>query len=207
MVTRKEFFQRLEPFHAPSTLRSIELAYTLAKFGHRAQTRKELDATGKPLRYFEHVKRVALILMDEVGFYDDTTIKAALLHDGIEDTRDLTPDMIEYAFGQDVVKIVKSVSKVPKEGYLQRLEASTDFRTYFVKCADRIDNVRSLGSASLAFQEKQIKETVDHYVPLFSGRMFQVVPDLYASHATILLKLLTTAVESHVFADPSIISK
>lgn len=197
MVTRKEFFQKLEPFHAPSTLRSIELAYTLAKFGHRAQVRKEMDSSGQPVRYFEHVKRVALVLIDEASFYDATTIISALLHDGIEDTRDLTPDMIEHAFGQDVVKIVKSVSKVPKEGYLQRLEASTDFRSYFVKLADRIDNVRSLGAASLAFQEKQLKETVEHYLPLFSGRMFHVVPDLYVPHATTLLQLLNNAVAAY----------
>ncbi len=58
---RETFFSRLEPFLVPSQLLNIKLAYTLAKYGHRSQHRKELDINGEPVRYFEHVRRVTLV--------------------------------------------------------------------------------------------------------------------------------------------------
>lgn len=121
---RQTFFERLEPFFPPSILLDVQLAYTLAKFGHRAQFRKdEKDAGGEPLRYFEHVRRVSLILIDEAQIVNREMVLAALLHDGVEDTRDLTPEMIEHCFGSDVVSLVKTLSKVPKEGYLETISA------------------------------------------------------------------------------------
>ena len=164
---RHHFMARLKPFHSPSTMLDIELAYTLAKFGHRAQKRKELDGLGQPVRYFEHVRRVALILIDEVGIVNSDMVIAALLHDGIEDTRDLTPEMIEHCFGSTVTSLVKLLSKDPKEGYLDRMKAAQDWRVFVLKLCDRLDNVRSLHSASPEFQAKQLKETSEIYVPLF----------------------------------------
>ena len=75
--TRESFFQRLDPYFPPSVLRDVQVAYTLAKFGHRAQTRKELDTEGHPLRYFEHVRRVALILIDEVHIVQREMVPAS----------------------------------------------------------------------------------------------------------------------------------
>lgn len=82
----------------------------------------------KPVRYFEHVRRVALILMDEAKCMKNEMIIAALLHDSLEDTEDLTPELLECTFGSDVVSIVKKLSKVPKDGYIERLEMCTDWR-------------------------------------------------------------------------------
>ena len=78
---RDTFFARLEPHLAPSSLLDIQLAYTLAKFGHRAQTRKELGEDGQPERYFEHPRRVTLILLDEVKIHEPELVVAALLHE------------------------------------------------------------------------------------------------------------------------------
>lgn len=174
MTTRKEFFSRLEPFHSPSDLLTIELAYTLAKFSHRAQVRKETDAEGKPIRYFEHVRRVTLILIDEAKVLDKDIIVSALLHDGLEDTRDVTPAMLEHVFGKEVTRIVKTLSKVPKEGYIDRFYQCRDFRPYLIKMADRLDNLRSLHQASIEFQAKQIKETRETYYSLFSRGLGRV---------------------------------
>lgn len=203
MTTRKEFFQKLAPFHAPSSMLSVELAYTLAKFGHRAQVRKELDESGRPVRYFEHVKRVALILIEEAKLVNKDMVIAALLHDGIEDTRDLTPAMIEHVFGEDVVKIVKTLSKDPKDGYLERFHMCTDYRPYIIKACDRLDNLRSLGGASLAFQERQIKETQEKYFPLFN-RMVDLTPDFFRGRAIYLNCLIQEATHKHVFQGPSV---
>lgn len=172
---RESFFRRLEPFFVPSVMLDVELAYTLAKFGHRSQVRKEVDEDGTPVRYFEHVRRVALILIDEVRIVKRELVIAALLHDGIEDTRDLTPAMIEHCFGADVACIVKTLSKAPKEGYLERFYMCDDWRPYLVKACDRLDNLRSLSQSPPAFQAKQVAETRDKYYPLFD-RMVDLVP-------------------------------
>lgn len=97
---RENFFARLTPFMAPSELRNVEIAYMMAKFGHRAQFRKELDADGNPVRYFEHVRRVALVLLDELHIRDPEMICTALLHDCLEDTKDVTEGIIEHLFGR-----------------------------------------------------------------------------------------------------------
>ena len=176
-MNRAEFFAKLEPFHSPSSLLDIELAYTLAKYGHRAQVRRELGPGGEPLRYFEHVRRVAVILVDEMMVSDKTMICAALLHDGFEDTRDLTPEMIEHAFGEDVVRLVKVLSKVPKEGYIERFNRCTDWRAYAIKACDRLDNLRSLdGANDPAFKAKTLLETEKIYMPLFHRMIALTTP-------------------------------
>jgi (p)ppGpp synthase/HD superfamily hydrolase len=86
MTENKLSFQnRIQSYFSPSIQLDVKLAYCLAKFGHRAQLRKEL-VEGKPTRYFEHVRRVSIILMDEMKIMDRDMIIAALLHDSIEDT-------------------------------------------------------------------------------------------------------------------------
>lgn len=173
---RERFFARLEPFFAPSVLLDIQLAYTLAKFSHRSQVRKETNDDGSPLRYFEHVRRVALIVVDEAKVVKPELVISALLHDGIEDTRDLTPAMIEHCFGTDVAVIVKTLSKAPKEGYLDRFYVCDDWRPYLVKACDRLDNLRSMSGSTKEFQIKQVKETREKYYDLFD-RMVSLTPD------------------------------
>lgn len=144
---RERFFNRIAFLPEADRMR-IQLAYTLAKFAHRAQVRKEPGPDGKPLRYFEHVRRVALVLIDELKIARPEMITAALLHDGIEDTRDLTPDVIEFHFGADVGTLVKLLSKVPKEGFADRLLHFGDWRALMIKGCDRLDNLRSLGAGT-----------------------------------------------------------
>lgn len=192
---RDSFFARINPYFSPSVLLDVQLAYTLAKFGHRSQTRKgEKDEEGVPIRYFEHVRRVALVLIDEARIINREMVIAALLHDGMEDTRDLTPEMIEHAFGADVVCIVKTLSKVPKEGYLDRFQVSTDWRPYILKACDRLDNLRSMDSTSKEFQLKQVQETRDKYYSLFD-RMVDLVPTEFSARAQMLRDQVFRATE------------
>lgn len=172
---RESFMSRLRPVFAPSAMMEVELAYTLAKFAHRSQVRKELGPDGEPLRYFEHVRRVAIVLIDEAKCPVREMVVSALLHDGVEDTRDLTPAIIEHTFGSDVAQIVMTLSKVPKEGYLERFMLSNDWRPYVIKACDRLDNLRSLSGASAEFQVKQLTETRDKYYPVFD-RMMDLAP-------------------------------
>lgn len=190
----ESFFRRITPFFSPRELRRIDLAYMLAKYAHRAQKRNELDEHGDPLRYFEHVRRATLVGLDEAKIVRlDTTI-ACFLHDTCEDTR-LSPDQIEDCFGSDVCNIVKVLSKVPKEGYLDRFFVCTDWRPYFVKACDRLDNLRSLSQASPEFRRKQVTETRDKYYRLFD-RMVVLTPEEHRDGVRRLRELVQTTNES-----------
>lgn len=181
MIENKETFQmRLKPYFSPSDQLDIKLAYVLAKFYHRAQVRKEL-VEGKPTRYFEHVRRVALILMDELGIFEKNMIITALCHDIIEDCGlDVSPELIEHSFGNEVISMIKLLSKVPKEGYIERLNNCHNWKVLAIKSCDRLDNLRSLmiPGNSLEFQKKQIKETKEKYFPIFD-RMVSLAPNDY----------------------------
>jgi guanosine-3',5'-bis(diphosphate) 3'-pyrophosphohydrolase len=191
---REKFFNRIVFLPEADRMR-IQLAYTLSKYAHRAQVRKELGPDGKPLRYFEHVRRVTLVLLDELKIARAEMIVTALLHDGIEDTRDLTPDMIEFHFGSDVGTLVKLLSKVPKEGYAERLFSFGDWRALVIKACDRLDNLRSLGASSREFRTKQVTETRKVYYPIFN-RMVEIAPPEQAKAAAYLRDEIMKLTES-----------
>lgn len=187
--SRETFFARLEPFYAPSVMLDIKLAYIMAKHGHRSQFRKEKDEEGERVRYFEHVRRVALILFDEGKCTRPEMIISALLHDGIEDTRDLSAEMIEHCFGAEVCSIVKILSKTPAEGYIDRFMICKDWRPYVIKACDRLDNLRSLGQCEPAFIKKQVKETREKYQPLFVQMMTLVPKKCYDNASSLYSKI------------------
>ncbi len=168
MENKYTFQERIQPYFSPSDQLDVKLAYCLAKFGHRAQVRKEL-MEGRPTRYFEHVRRVSLVLMDELKIIDRDMIITALLHDSLEDTHDLTPELLEHCFGSDVVHMIKLLSKVPKEGYIDRLTNCKDWKILALKACDRLDNLRSLmiPEVTVEFQKRQIQETKEKYIPVF----------------------------------------
>jgi (p)ppGpp synthase/HD superfamily hydrolase len=176
-MENKETFQlRIAPYFSPSDLLDVKLAYCLAKFGHRAQLRKEITE-GRPTRYFEHVRRVAIILMDEMKIIDRDLIIAALLHDSLEDTHDLSAELLEHCFGSNIVHIIKMLSKVPKEGYIERLSHCHEWQVLAIKACDRLDNLRSLmiPENTIEFQKKQVKETKEKYFPIFD-RLVLIAP-------------------------------
>lgn len=166
------FFDRLEGQVLPSELVKIKTAYMIAKHAHRAQLRKEEDGEGHRIRYFEHVRRVALIRMDSVGAgipeWDWKDICAALLHDTIEDTEDVTAEILEELFGAEVCRMVMSVTKWPgkKDHYIYQVYKGGE-RVIFLKMCDRLDNLRSLEvrGVSVEFRDKQIKETREVWIP------------------------------------------
>jgi (p)ppGpp synthase/HD superfamily hydrolase len=186
MENKETFYARLQPYFAPSDQLDIKLAYSLAKFGHRAQVRHEL-VEGKPTRYFEHVRRVAIVLMDEMKIMDRDMIIAALLHDSLEDTRDLSAELLEHCFGTSPVHMIKVLSKVPKEGYHDRLLNCFEWQILAIKACDRLDNLRSLmiPENTMEFKRKQIKETKDKYFVLFD-KMVDLAPSQYKPALSII---------------------
>ena len=183
MLENKITFQaRIQPYFSPSDQLDVKLAYCLAKFGHRAQVRKEL-VKGKPTRYFEHVRRVSIVLMDEMKIIDRDMIIAALLHDSIEDCADLSAELLEHSFGNDVITMIKLLSKIPKEGYIERLSNCKNWKVLAIKACDRLDNLRSLmiDGVSPEFQKKQVLETKEKYFPVFD-QLIQICPEFHVSN-------------------------
>jgi GTP pyrophosphokinase len=159
--------------YLPSAARErIERAYRFAAFAHDGQFRK----SGEP--YITHPVAVALIL---AGLQmDSSAIQAGLLHDTVEDTS-ITFDDIEHEFGAVVRRIVEGETKVSKlskrakdhledeqaENLRQLLVAMTkDVRIIIVKLADRLHNMRTLGSMKPEKQLRIATETLEIYAPL-----------------------------------------
>lgn len=194
----KETFQlRLKPYFSPSDQLDIKLAYVLAKFGHRSQFRKEI-IDGNHVRYFEHVRRVALVLIDEMKIMDHDMIIAALLHDSIEDCDDLSPELLEHTFNTDIVSIIKLLSKVPEDGYIERLSICNNWKALAIKACDRLDNLRSLmiPGTTIEFQKKQVLETKVKYFPLFDY-MLTIAPKAYVNNLSIIRDEIRRLIERY----------
>ncbi len=148
-------------------------AYEYAKEAHSNQKR----ASGEP--YFVHPCAVADILID-LGL-DCATIAAALLHDVIEDTA-CTAEDIKREFGEEVLGLVSSVTKLEKIVFKSKEEENAenfrkifvamakDVRVIIIKLADRLHNMRSLNFLSVERQQRMANETLDIYAPL-AGRL------------------------------------
>ena len=170
-MNKAEFLTMVSKVMSPSDVDLVETAYLLAKKFHKGQFRKELDSAGNPLRYFEHVRRTAIIILQE-GFTSKELVITALLHDAIEDAEEtrLLSRLIESYFGENVGLWIRILSKTNKHSYIETLREGLglyDARFMIVKAADRLDNLRSLGTDP-EFREKQLKETREVYLPLFA---------------------------------------
>lgn len=105
---------------------------------------------------------------------------------------------MEHSFGSNVVSIVKNLSKVPKEGYHDRLANCNNWQVLAIKACDRLDNLRSLivEGTSLEFQKKQIKETRELYFPLFD-KLLTIVPKEYLLNVTVIRDEIRRLIERY----------
>ncbi len=150
-------------------VRQIHQAYLTAMEAHSGQKRQ----TGEP--YITHPVAVSCILADMN--MDQHTIMAALLHDVIEDTPIEKTDL-ENRFGTEVANLVDGVSKLTQIEFVSRAEAQAenfrkmvlamarDIRVIIVKLADRLHNMRTLGSLSCAKRHRIAKETLEIFAPI-----------------------------------------
>ena len=148
----------------------IQKAFLFAKEAHNGARRR----SGEP--YILHPIAVARIVVEELGL-GSTSICAALLHDVIEDS-DYTREDIETAFGPKIADIVEGVTKISggifganasaqAENFRKLLlSMSADIRVILVKMADRLHNMRTLGSMRPEKQYKIAGETLYVYAPL-----------------------------------------
>ena len=106
-----ELIATLVKYHPEANVELVEKAYHFAEKAHAGQLRK----SGEP--YFVHPLTVAGILAKLM--LDAPTIAAGLLHDTVEDCEDVTLEVIEKEFGQEVALLVDGVTKL-RSGWISR---------------------------------------------------------------------------------------
>ncbi len=148
----------------------IERAFRFAKKAHGGIRRR----SGEP--YILHPIAVAKIASQEIGL-GSTSICAALLHDVVEDT-EYTVEDIEQQFGKKIAQLVSGLTKISGGIFGDRASAQAenfrkllltmneDIRVVLIKMADRLHNMRTLGSMAPNKQYKIAGETLYIYAPL-----------------------------------------
>ena len=146
----------------------IRRAYSLAYKAHNGVRRR----SGEP--YIIHPIAVAMIAAKEIGLGSKSVI-SALLHDVVEDT-DYTLEDIDHMFGPKITTIIDGLTKISGVFDTESMQAenfrkmlltlSDDVRVILVKLADRLHNMRTLGSMPTHKQYKIAGETLYMYAPL-----------------------------------------
>ena len=153
----------------PGDKELLRTAFEMSVDAHKTMRRK----SGEP--YILHPIAVAKICVEEIGLGVRSTI-CSLLHDTVEDT-DISLDDVEREFGQEIARIVDGLTKISNvvdingsqqaENFKKILMTLTDDpRVILIKLADRLHNMRTLGSMKREKQLKISSETVYVYSPL-----------------------------------------
>ena len=172
-MIEQAFQQLLNDYLATKHRKRIEIitkAFNFANQAHKGIKRR----SGEP--YIMHPLAVAQIVCNEIGL-GSTSICAALLHDVVEDT-DYTVEDIENIFGPKIAQFVDGLTKISGGIFGDRASAqaenfkkllltmSDDIRVILIKIADRLHNMRTLGSMLPNKQFKIAGETLYIYAPL-----------------------------------------
>ena len=163
-------FEDLKPYlEHRSSYEEIKKAYEYAKKEHAGMKRLTGDD------FITHPLEVTKILLDLN--VDDTTIIASLLHEVINNGNKTYED-IEEDFGEEVAKIVLSVSKINKLELPDNNESSViylrkilvglaeDVRVLYIKLADRLHNMRTNWAINPLKQKQKAEETMSVLVPI-----------------------------------------
>ncbi len=169
----EQFELLLNDYLSSNHRKKIELitkAFNFANHAHNGIRRR----SGEP--YILHPLSVARICCNEIGL-GSTSICSALLHDVVEDTEYTTED-IEKSFGKKIASIVDGLTKISGGIFGEQSSAQTenlrkllltmadDIRVVLIKMADRLHNMRTLGSMTPSKQYKISGETIFIYAPL-----------------------------------------
>jgi len=178
---------------------AFKSAYSLMKWIFRKKIREGKDDKGKYIRYFEHLKWVSKIALNELPNPNLNKIIIALLHDSIEDIKWFDFDIIKAIYGEDIAKWVQALSKRDIEEYLlegeeyetlspqqkekmKRILTERRNEDYFghmwdldddildIKFADRIHNLRDIDGCDKNKIIRKIKETEKYFLQLAKDR-------------------------------------
>ncbi|MAK89698.1 MAG: bifunctional GTP diphosphokinase/guanosine-3',5'-bis(diphosphate) 3'-diphosphatase [Oleibacter sp.] len=169
MPTVDALSERLSHYLNASQIQQVCRAYFYAEQAHDGQRRR----SGEP--YIIHPLAVANILADM--HLDHQSLMAAMLHDVIEDTG-VPKSALAVQFGDVVTELVDGVSKLTNIHFESKEEQQAenfqkmamamarDIRVILVKLADRLHNLRTLGSLRPDKRRRIARETLDIYAPI-----------------------------------------
>ncbi|MDH3997144.1 MAG: HD domain-containing protein, partial [Desulfobulbaceae bacterium] len=146
-------------------------ALDFAVQAHAGQRRKSGDS------YILHPCNVARILAEEMEVRDPEILAAALLHDTVEDVKEVTLEVIGERFGKNVEAIVDGCTKIThffgdKQTFYKMVHrkifsgAAARLEVMLVKLADRLHNLRTLEAMRRDRRQKISDETLDIYAPM-----------------------------------------
>ena len=169
MPTIDALAERLTHYLSNKQIKQVCRAYYYAEQAHEGQRRR----SGEP--YIIHPLAVANILTDM--HLDHHSLMAAMLHDVIEDTG-VPKSALADQFGDTVTELVDGVSKLTHIHFESKEEQQAenfqkmamamarDIRVILVKLADRLHNLRTLGSLKPEKRRRIARETLDIYAPI-----------------------------------------
>ena len=153
-------------------LQRVMSAYEMARSVHEQQTRRD----GTP--YFYHCTRVCKIVIEELRLYDADLVCAVLLHDVLEDSKQITKEIISYNFGEYVAYVVETLTKDLSAqelnydaidiAHAELLKRSSE-DCLIVRLAARLDNFRCLEFDLKSNPIKYVSDTSERYLPLAEG--------------------------------------
>jgi GTP diphosphokinase / guanosine-3',5'-bis(diphosphate) 3'-diphosphatase len=168
MARVKEIIDSIEGGVSKKEEELLVKAYAFAEEAHREQKR----LSGEP--YFSHVSETAKTIA-KLGM-DTKTIVAGLLHDLLEDTAVKEAD-IQNEFGDEVLSLVKGVTKLGtlkyhgRERHVESLRKffiamANDLRVVIIKFADRLHNLQTLEHVREDKRARIAMESIEVYAPL-----------------------------------------
>ena len=173
LMIQHEFEALLDDYAHTLHSQKVDLITHAFKFAYKAHYGVR-RLSGEP--YIMHPLAVARICVKQIGL-GSTSICAALLHDVVEDT-DYTEQDIAGLFGEKIAQIVGGLTKISGGVFGEHaseqaenfrkllLTISEDIRVVLIKIADRLHNMRTLGSQPKEKQYKIAGETQYIYAPL-----------------------------------------
>ncbi len=168
-ATLQQIEAQVRAYNPDADLTGLDEAYAFATEAHEGQMRK----SGEP--FVHHPIEVALILAEL--HMDTATLKAALLHDTVEDS-EVTLAEVRELFGDEVAELVDGVTKLGKIEFESLSEAQSnnlrkmliamakDIRVILIKLADRLHNMRTLSALPEQRRIEKARETMEIYAPL-----------------------------------------
>lgn len=181
--------------------KSIKIAEEYTNHHQKEPQKQKFNDTGELVRksgepYINHPLRVTLILIHE-RLFDEDVLKAAIMHDLYEDTS-YSYEQAKEDFDKDVADLISCVTNVsedqkqkidegisPEElDYAEIIRKCNEHKiAFYIKFADRLDNLMTLDAMPVDKQEKKIEDTRNYVFPL-----------LYHFNATRFIKYIENAI-------------
>jgi GTP pyrophosphokinase len=168
-ATLEQIEAQVRAYNPDADLTGLDDVFAFAQEAHAGQSRKSGEA------FVNHPIEVALILAEL--HMDTPTLKAALLHDVVEDS-EVTLEEVRERFGDEVAELVDGVTKLGKIEFESLSEAQSnnlrkmliamakDIRVILIKLADRLHNMRTLAALPPDRRIDKARETMEIYAPL-----------------------------------------